>query len=99
MLAAVSSLIKQNGKRCKVTHVDGSTSTAFGVVTRPSKGLADGMSVAEDSLVCWLQGTIKRVPDSGDIVKIGTNSYYIVSVNRVQPDGTLTYAYAAEVRI
>lgn len=99
MLATASSIISQLGKRCKVTHVDGSTSNAFGVVTRPSKGLALGMSVAEDSLICWLQGTIKHVPDAGDIVKIGTNSYYIVSVNRVQPDGALTYAYAAHVRI
>lgn len=99
MLATANSIIRDFGKRCKVTHIDGSTSTAFGVVTRPSDALLQGTSVAEGTLVCWLQGSIKRVPASGDIIKIGVNSYYVESVNRVQPDGSLTYAYAAFVRI
>lgn len=99
MLSTVTSIIKQNGRRCKIDHVDGTSSSGYGVVTRPSKDLLSGSSVIEDSLVCWLAGTLKHEPESGDIIKIGTNSYYVVSVKRVQPDGSLTYAYAAFVRI
>lgn len=99
MLATATAILKQFGSRCKIEHTDGSFTSAFGVVTQPSKSLIAGTSILEGSLVCWLQGNLKRQPEPGDFIKIGDTQYAVQSVTRVQPDGVLTYAYAAFVSV
>lgn len=98
LLKSISALLKSVGKLCKIQHVDGSSTAAYGVVTRPSKKLAQLTSVTDETLVCYLQGNIKKPPGVGDYLKIGTALYNVEQVDRVQPDGVTTYIYSVTVR-
>jgi transcription elongation factor len=98
LLASAISILKQFGARCKIEHIDGATTYASGVITRPSSSLIANTSIVQGSLVCWMQGGLKRSPEAGDIVKFGSKAYMVDSVTRIDPDGSLTYAYAVSIR-
>jgi hypothetical protein len=98
MQATANEIISTFGKRCTVTHLSGKKSTTKAAVTRPSKELITNSGLAEDTLVCWVQGKLNDTPGPGDVIKVGNFSYTVFSVNKISPDGVTAICYAFYVR-
>lgn len=85
-----ASAIRKFGRSVTITKPDGTSSKGYGVLTQKENtdGPTSYSQIEQETRELILAGTVKSVPEVGDIVTIGASSMRVQRVNEINPGGT-----------